>query len=109
MFGTWNAQLEPLPYREVDPPVPVMIRFGSSFPRHPARIGPGGLPMRVRTEGLNADAPVEGTLHAWMRLTTGEWLCLVRFRLPTGNGRGFLEMYQWCPAESVEPRTAARQ
>ena len=108
LFESWNARFLPLPYVVKDPPQPVSVNFGAAFPRHPARIGPGGLPMRVRTEGLNADAPVEGLLHAWMRLTTGEWLCLLTFRLPTGNGHGFVEMRQWCPAQAAVPRTVSR-
>lgn len=106
MFETWNARLEPLPYIEKDPPQPVMIHFGASFPRRPAKIGPGGIPLRVRVEGLNADTPVPGTLHAWLRLNTGEWLCLLQFRLPTGNGLGYLDMRQWCPADIAIPQTS---
>lgn len=103
MFETWNAKFEPMPYRVVDPPMRVEVRFGSAFPRRAARIGPGGIPLRVRNEGLAVDNPVEGTLHAWARLSTGEWLCLLQFRVPTGNGRGYLEMRQWCPAEAATP------
>lgn len=64
MFESWNARYEALPYRVVDPPMPVTIRFGDAFRRRPAKLGPGGITLRVRNEGLNVDAPVEGQLHA---------------------------------------------
>jgi hypothetical protein len=104
MFETWDAHFDPKPYRVVDPPMRVTVRFGEGFARRPGKYGPGGLPLRVVNEGLNIDDPVEGRLHAWARLSTGEWLCLLEFRVPTGNGRGFLEIRQWCPAQAATPR-----
>ena len=104
VFETWRAVFTPLPYRVVDPPMPVTVRFGSGLVRTPQRLGPGGIPLRVRREGLCVDRDIPGLLHAWARLDTGEWLCLLSFRVPTGNRKGYLDMRQWCPAAAAVRR-----
>ncbi len=74
-----------------------------------AAIGPSGgqpantIPLRVRAEGLVCDVQVPGYVSAWARTSTGAWLARAQFSIPTGNGRGYLEVDQWCPAAAVRP------
>lgn len=61
------------------------------------------LPLRVRAEGLSLDVQVPGQVSAWARSSHGMWLAFASFAIPTGNGRGFLDVEQWVPATAVRP------
>lgn len=102
MFDTWLVGLGPAPYRIVDPPTPVIVHIGSALNCTNGRRA-DHLPLRVRAEGLALDVEVPGSLSAWARVNTGCWLAKVRFRIPTGNGRGYFEVDQWCPTTAVRP------
>ncbi|WP_072814605.1 hypothetical protein [Rhodococcus zopfii] len=104
MFEDWRAEFEPLPYRIVDPPTPVLVHIASAFGAIGGRPA-NTLPLRVRAEGLALDVQVMGTLSAWARVNTGSWICRVSFSIPTSNGRGHLDVDQWCPAAAVRPCT----
>jgi hypothetical protein len=102
VFASWPAEFDPPPYRVVDPPTPVIVHIAtviSSTDGHPAN----ALPLRVRAEGLALDVQVPGKLWAWARVSTGAWIARVSFQIPTGNGRGYLEVDQWCPVAAVRP------
>ncbi|MBJ8342756.1 hypothetical protein JGU71_28090 [Antrihabitans sp. YC3-6] len=103
MFETWPYVFEPPPRHVVDPPMSVSVNLAVAIARIPPRHN--SRPLRVRAEGLSLDEVVPGKLWAWARVSTGEWLCLLSFRAPTGNGKAYLEMKQWCPAESASPVT----
>ncbi|WP_280347256.1 hypothetical protein [Nocardia neocaledoniensis] len=61
------------------------------------------LAMRVKLGGLRLADNVPGWLHAWVLLADGTWMGLVTFTLVTGNGRGQLQLHQWCPAHALSP------
>ena len=102
MFDHWLSGLGPAPYRVVDPPTPVIVHIASAIGSTDGRRA-NELPLRVRAEGLALDLQVPGVLSAWARVNTGGWICRVSFQIPTGNGRGYLEVDQWCPASAVRP------
>lgn len=102
MFDNWPAGFDPPPYRVVDPPMPVIVHIASAIGSTDGRPA-NDLPLRVRAEGLALDLQVPGTLSAWARVNTGGWICRCQFSIPTGNGRGYLEVDQWCPATAVRP------
>ncbi|CRK54585.1 conserved protein of unknown function [Rhodococcus sp. RD6.2] len=99
----WPTEFDPPPYRVVDPPVPVIVHIATAISQpaaHPATV----IPLRVRAEGLALDVQVPGTLRAWARTTGSGWICCLCFTIPTGNGRGGLDVVdQWCPAAAVRP------
>ncbi|MFF0818411.1 hypothetical protein ACFYVR_25175 [Rhodococcus sp. NPDC003318] len=102
MFEYWPTEFDPPPHRVVDPPAPVIVHIATAISQsaeHPANT----IPLRVRAEGLALDLQVPGTLSAWARTTGGAWICRIQFRIPTGNGRGHLDVDQWCPAAAVRP------
>ena len=102
MFENWPADFDPPPYRVADPSIPVIVHIASALGSTNGRRA-NDLPLRVRAEGLARDLQVPGMLSAWARVNTGGWLCKVSFQIPTGNGRGYLEVDQWCPAAAVRP------
>jgi hypothetical protein len=102
LFETWPLSFDPPAHRDVSPPIPVVIQLNAAIARNPPGLGTSR-PLRVRAEGLDLDQNVSGLLHAWARVSSGEWLCLLSFRVSTGNQRGYLDMKQWCPAESATP------
>jgi hypothetical protein len=102
MFDTWRAEFTPSPHRVVDPPVPVIVNVALAIGEVAGRPA-NSLPLRVRAEGLSVDVEVPGQVHGWARTSRGTWLCKVRFAIPTGNARGYLEVDQWCPAAAVRP------
>ncbi|NLU64959.1 hypothetical protein HCA61_22230 [Rhodococcus sp. HNM0563] len=104
MFDNWAAGFDPPPYRVVDPPTPVIVHIATAIGSVDGRPA-NELPLRVRAEGLALDLQVPGTLSAWARVNTGGWICRCQFSIPTGNGRGYLEVDQWCPAVAVRPCT----
>ncbi|GGG27744.1 hypothetical protein GCM10007304_46970 [Rhodococcoides trifolii] len=102
MFDNWNAHMQPLPYRVVDPPQPVTVDLGVAFARSP-RSRSDGLPMRVRAEGLVLSGTVNAELHAWVRTNLGDWLALVCCTTTSGNSKGTMDLQQWVPSGSVRP------
>ena len=102
MFETWPTQFDPPPHRTVDPPTPVLVQLSAAIARTPTKLGTG-LPMRVRASGLDLDQTVPAKLHAWARVSTGDWLALLTFRVTTGNKMGYLDIQQWCPSSSITP------
>ncbi|GAA4491257.1 hypothetical protein GCM10023094_55530 [Rhodococcus olei] len=92
----------PPSHRVVDPPTLVIVHIATAIGHtdaHPANT----LPLCVRAEGLALDLRVHGRLSAWARTTGGGWLCRVAFAIPTGKGRGYLDVDQWVPACAVRP------
>ncbi|GAA4489079.1 hypothetical protein GCM10023094_50050 [Rhodococcus olei] len=104
MFEQWRTEFGPPPHRVVDPPTPVIVHIATAISQSAERSA-NAIPLRVRAEGLALDLQVPGRLHAWARTTGGGWICRVTFTIPTGNGRGCLDVDQWCPAAAVRPCT----
>ncbi|MGU3438279.1 hypothetical protein ACNHUS_35370 [Actinomycetes bacterium M1A6_2h] len=102
MFDDWNAHMEPLPYRIVDPPQPVKVDLGAAFSRTP-RSRSDGLPMRVRAEGAVLTGVIDGELRAWIRANTGDWLGLVCCTTTSGNKHGTIDLQQWVPSGAITP------
>ena len=69
-----STTFEPPTRRIVDPPKSVNVNIALAI----GRSGGGGFrdttPLKVRAEGLAMDSIVEGTLYAWARTGTGDWL-----------------------------------
>lgn len=101
MFESWPVEFDPPPYRVVDPPMPVIVHIATAIGQAGERPA-NTIPLRVRAEGLVLDVKVPGRLSAWSRSVGGGWLARVAFSIPTGNGRGYLEVDQWCPAAAVQ-------
>ena len=102
MFPSWPVEFDPPPYRVVEP-TPVLVHVATAISQ-PAAHPASAVALRIRAEGLALDVHVPGTLSAWARTTGGSWICLVSFAIPTGNGRGQLDVVdQWCPAAAVRP------
>lgn len=103
MFEDWPVMFDPPPYRTVSPAVPVIVHVGSALGGAAAGQRADTLPLRVRAECLAVDVQVSGRLSAWARTSAGSWICRVAFSIPTGNGMGYLDVDQWCPAAAVRP------
>ncbi|OZF42515.1 hypothetical protein [Rhodococcus sp. 14-1411-2a] len=106
IFDAWPTTFEPPTRRIVEPPKSVNVNIALAI----GRSGGGGFrdttPLKVRAEGLAMDSIVEGTLYAWARTGTGDWLARVSFSIPTGNKKGRLDLdRQWCPAAAITPIT----
>ncbi|MFE3196288.1 hypothetical protein ACFXHA_45335 [Nocardia sp. NPDC059240] len=104
MFDQWPITDPPL-WKVEDPPKRVLVEIGLAMPTHPATFGANSVPLRVRAGGLNRARTVPGLLYAWLRCTDGGWLAYVEFTAETANGRGQLEVRQWCSARAVRPWT----
>lgn len=102
MFETWPYAFEPAPWRVVSPPLDVQVDLASAIARTPPGFG-ASRPLRVRAEGLNLDTTVPARLDAWARVSAGDWLCRLTFRVPTGNEKGYLDMQIWCGPDAVTP------
>ncbi|OZD70586.1 hypothetical protein CH263_06430 [Rhodococcus sp. 06-1059B-a] len=103
MFAGWPVAFQPPTRRVVDPPVPVLVDVSRAF-GHQFSADASALPLKVRAEGLATDLKVQGVLHAWARTSKGEWLCCLSFRVPTGNGMGFLDVErQWSASDAAKP------
>jgi hypothetical protein len=104
MFPHWPVTFAPPTRRVVDPPQQVLVSVGLALPAPTNTSFRDGIPLRVRNEGLAADTKTQGTLRGWARLSTGGWLGCVDFTVPTGNGRGSLEIHgQWVPSTAITP------
>ncbi len=50
------------------------------------------------------DVKAPGLLHAWAKTGRGQWICCLSFKIPIGNGKGYLQLdHQWCPADAAQP------
>lgn len=103
LYENWPTTFEPPTRRLVDPPLPVLVSVSMTIAGAGGTFG-DGTALKVRAEGLAMDVKVQGTLHAWAKTTRGQWICCLSYRIPTGNGKGFLQIErQWCPAEAAVP------
>ena len=104
LYENWPTTFEPPTRRIVDPPMPVLVSVALTVAGAAGGSFRDGTKLKVRAEGLAMDIKVQGTLHAWVKTTRGQWLCSLSYRVPTGNGAGFLQVdQQWCPAEAAQP------
>ncbi|OZF42090.1 hypothetical protein [Rhodococcus sp. 14-2470-1a] len=104
LFARWPVTFDPPTRRIVDPPQPVIVSVSHALPGSPRTSLRDGTPLRVRAEGLSVDIKVQGTLSAWARLANGAWLARVDFSVPTGNGKGHLDLHgQWVPSDAITP------
>ncbi|WP_280434449.1 hypothetical protein [Nocardia carnea] len=102
MFESWNDDFSAPLRRVVDPPAPVLVDLAVILPtRNAARRDV--VSMRAKSAGLDSTATVPGLLHAWARCTTGAWIGWVRFAIPTGTRKGWVETWQWCPSHALTP------
>ncbi|MFE2994057.1 hypothetical protein ACFXG4_03445 [Nocardia sp. NPDC059246] len=106
MFEHWPDELVPSLRREVHPPTPVTIDLGAAIPTDGTKFGANELPLRVRAGGLELTGRVAGLLHAWARSRDGDWIALVSLTVKTSNGRGSIEIQQWCSKRALQPREA---
>ena len=102
MFEDWPINFLPPARIEVSPPMPVVIDLAVAIARSPVKISIA-VPLRVRAEGLDLDQKVPGMLYAWARVSQGDWLCDLAFRVHTGNGQGYIDVRQWCPSGAAQP------
>lgn len=105
LYENWPVTFEPPARRIVDPPMPVLVNVAMTIA---GGSGAGSFrndtPLKVRAEGLAIDLKVQGLLHAWAKTVTNQWVCCLSFRIPTGNGAGYLQLEnQWCPATAAVP------
>lgn len=106
IFDAWPTTFEPPTRRIVDPPMTVNVNVALAIGRSGSGRFRDTTPLKVRAEGLAMDTTVEGTLFAWARTGTGDWLAAVSFSILTGNKKGRLDLdRQWCPAAAITPIT----
>ncbi|WP_280442942.1 hypothetical protein [Nocardia brasiliensis] len=74
----------------------VVVDLGQAMPTQRAKFRTS-VGLRISSGGLRLTGSVPGTLYAWARAWDGVWLGLVEFTVRTGNGRGQLDVKQWCP------------
>ena len=104
LFERWPVTFDPPTRRIVDPPQPVIVSVSAALPGSSNTSFRDGTPLKVRAEGLSVDIKVQGALLAWARLANGAWLACVKFSVPTGNGKGHLDMQsQWVPSDAITP------
>ncbi len=104
LFARWPVTFDPPTRRLVDPPQPVIVSVSHALPGSSNTSFRDGTPLRVRAEGLSVDLKVQGELFGWARLTNGAWLACVNFSVPTGNGKGHLDLQrQWVPSSAIAP------
>ncbi|WP_052062046.1 hypothetical protein [Rhodococcoides fascians] len=104
LFARWPVTFDPPTRRIVDPPQPVIVSVSAALPGSSNTSFRDGTPLKVRAEGLSVDLKVQGALSAWARLANGAWLACVTFSIPTGNGKGHLDLqHQWVPSNAITP------
>lgn len=106
MFDHWPQEFDPPLWRDLGRrPVPVWVDVGLIVA---AMENPGftasKLPLRVSRGGLHLAGRVPGWLHAWVRTDRGAWIGRVSCSVPTANGRGRLDIEQWCSSLALTPR-----
>jgi hypothetical protein len=104
MFARWPVTFHPPTRRMVYPPRPVIVSVSAALPGSSGAQFRDGTPLKVRAEGLCVDIKVQGALSAWARLANGSWIACVDFSVPTGNGKGQLDLRnQWVPGSAIVP------
>ncbi|WP_297622248.1 hypothetical protein [Nocardia sp.] len=108
MFECWGDDFAADQRRVVDPPTPVLVNLsiaiGSDGPFRRDEVS-----LRVKVAALDLTKTVPGLLYAWAQTTTGGWLGLCGYAIPTGNGHGRVETRQWTPARALSRPDAPRQ
>lgn len=108
MFEKWPEEFTPSLRRVVEPAMPVTVDLGQAIATRSPRFGANNVALRISSGGLRLTGTVPGVLYAWARAWDGAWLGLVEFTVQTGNGRGQLDLRQWCPEHALSPPSGAR-
>ncbi|MCT7371959.1 hypothetical protein [Mycolicibacterium llatzerense] len=61
------------------------------------------VPMWLKCDGLSIEPTMRGRLVAWVRKTTGGWVCVVEVPACSANGKSRLTMQLWLPPDVVHP------
>ncbi|WP_435405366.1 hypothetical protein [Mycolicibacterium farcinogenes] len=85
------------PFRQVDPPMPVLVDLCALFPRQPHP--PQG---RYNPRGLQMSSVVEGQLTWWGVGEQGGWWGLVSYPIRHGSAQGTVT--HWIPAWLLRKR-----
>jgi hypothetical protein len=91
----YNGQPVRVPFRQVRPPMPVLIDLVALFPREPHRSG------RYHPHGLQLSKVVTGTLGCWGLCEEGQWWGLVTYRITYGAQSR--PVTHWVPAWTLRP------
>jgi hypothetical protein len=93
----YNGQPVQQAFRQVDPPVAVLVDLAALFPREPHR--PGG----YNPAGLQMHSVVEGRLTCWAICEQGYWWGLVTYDIAYGARRK--SVTHWIPAWMLKRKT----
>lgn len=94
--------------RQAGMPRPVWVRVADLVPT-PLRWGATASPW-MRAGGLNAAAIVRAEQLAWVAVSTGCWMAVVRASLHSGNGRLRLDVPRHLvPASAVIPAESGQE
>lgn len=106
-FDSWREQWPLTPtLRRLPAPQSVQIEMNRALPLAKNAQRPDRLPLRVLAGALRLEGVMDGELHAWVRLTDGQWLGCVRVSAETGDGRTGLDLWLWVTADAVHLRPA---
>jgi hypothetical protein len=86
----YNGQPVAQAFRQVDPPIAVLVDLAALFPREPHRVG------GYNPAGLQMHSIVEGRLTWWGVCEQGLWWGLVTYEIAYGARRK--EVTHWIPA-----------
>ncbi|WP_203662980.1 hypothetical protein [Actinocatenispora rupis] len=99
--GGWEART----HRRFTEPVPVTVQLAVVFPDRAASVRTfQGVPLRVRSLGIDLSGTVPGSLRGWHRMASGSWWGLCDFTVRSRNGRLRLDLHQLVPAAALSPR-----
>lgn len=101
-FTAWTEPWPGAPtLRALDHPQQVVVETNRALPlaKHAQRAD--RVPLRVLAGGLRLENVMPGELHAWVRLTDGQWLCCVKIHATTGDCNPGLDLWLWITADAV--------
>ncbi|NKR30070.1 hypothetical protein GS966_25730 [Rhodococcus hoagii] len=87
--------------RRLKRPIPVVVDISRVLPGNAGFTRADGLPLRVRSGGIQLESSMCATLCSWLRVADGRWLAQVCVPAASVNGHSRLDLWLWVDASNV--------
>ena len=103
-----SRQRSGLPLTGRAPTTPVLVNLDALFPTAQSATGdpaPAGQSSAADDDRLHLRGWAVGTLHRWLRSSTGDWIGVCTIVISRGDGSTYRAVDQLVPAQALRPRT----